>query len=67
MERRTNKWVFDSIGSVLMLTKSMPEREMKLFGHIVRKKQCGEILMQGKIEGNRRRGRRDLQIHGSRI
>ena len=33
----TNKWVLKKIGPVLMSTKSMSERKMRLFGHIVRK------------------------------
>ena len=41
-ERKTNKWVLEKIGSVLMLRKSMSERKMRFFGHIVRKKRYGE-------------------------
>ena len=36
-ERKTNKWVLEKIGSVLMLRTSMSERKMRFFGHIVRK------------------------------
>ena len=36
-ERKTNKWVLEKIGSVLMLRKSMSERKMRFFGHIVQK------------------------------
>ena len=36
-ERNTNKWVLEKIGSVFMLRKSMSERKMRFFGHIVRK------------------------------
>ena len=36
-ERKTNKWVLEKIGSVVMLRKSMSESKMKFFGHIVRK------------------------------
>ena len=37
MNKKTNKWVLDKIGSVLMLKKSMAERKMRFLGHIVRK------------------------------
>ena len=57
VERKTNKWVLEKIGSVLMLRKSMAERKMRFFGHIVRKNGMEKRLMQGKVEGKRRRGR----------
>ena len=31
--RKTNKWVLEKIGSVLMLRKSMAEKKIRLFGH----------------------------------
>ena len=57
MERKTNTQVLDKIGSVLVLRKSMAERKMRFFGHIVRKNGMEKRLMQGKVEGKRRRGR----------
>ena len=56
-ERKTNKCVLEKIGSVLMLRKSMSERMMRLFGHIVRKNGMEKGLMQGKMEGKQRRSR----------
>ena len=56
-ERKTNKWVLEKIGSVLMLRKSMSEIKMRLFGHIVRKNGMEKRLMPGEMEGKRRRGR----------
>ena len=56
-ERKTNKWVLEKIGSVLTLIKSMAERKMRFFGHIVRNNGMNNRLMQGKMEGKRRRGR----------
>ena len=35
----------------------MSERKMRFFGHIVRKNGMEKRLMQGKMEGKRRRGR----------
>ena len=40
-----------------MLRKSMSERKMRFFGHIVRKNGMEKRLMQRKMEGKRRRGR----------
>ena len=54
-ERKTNKWVLEKIGSVLTLIKSMEERKMRFFGHIVLKNGMKNRLMQGKMEGKRRR------------
>ena len=51
-----NKWVLEEIGSVLMLRKSMSERKMRFFGHIVRKNGMEKRLMEGKMEGKRRKG-----------
>ena len=55
-ERKTNNWVVEKIGSVLMLRKSMSERKMRFFGDSVRKNGMEKRLMQGKMEGKRRRG-----------
>ena len=54
---KTNKLVLEKIGYVLMLRKSMSERKMRLFGHIIRKNGMEKRLMQGNMEGKRRRGR----------
>ena len=35
----------------------LSERKMRIFGHIVRKNGMEKRLMQGKMEGKRRRGR----------
>ena len=45
------------IPTLLMLRKSMTERKMGFFGHIVRKHGMEKRLMQGQMEGKRRRGR----------
>ena len=55
-ERKTNKWVLEKIGPVLTLTKSMAERKMRFFGHIIRKNGMKNRLMQGKMEGKQRPG-----------
>ena len=70
MERKTNNWVLEKIGSVLTLRKILAERTMWFFGHIVRKNGEEKRLMQGKMEGKRRRGRPEtnwFQDVGSRM
>ena len=62
MERKTNKWVLEKIGSVLMLRKSMSERNIRFFDHMVRKNGMEKRLMQWKMEGKRRRA--DQQLPG---
>ena len=57
VERKTNKRVLEKIGSVFMLRKSMAERKIRFFGHIVRKNGMEKRLMQGKVGGKRRRDR----------
>ena len=57
MNRKTNKWVLDKIGSVLILRKSMAERKMGLFDHIIGTNNMEKRLIQGKMERKRRRGR----------
>ena len=42
---------------VLMLRKSMAERNMRFFEHIVRKNSMEKILIQRKMKGKRPRGR----------
>ena len=55
-EKKTNKWVLEKIGCVLMLRKSMSESKMRFFGDIFRKNGMEKRLMQGKMDGKRRRG-----------
>ena len=52
-----NKWVLGTIESILMLRKSMGERKMRFFDHIVRNNILEKRLMQGKMESKRRWGR----------
>ena len=50
-ERKTNKWVLEKIGSVLMLRKSMSERKMRFFGHIVQKNGMEKKLINARKDG----------------
>ena len=63
-EEENEKRMLDKIGSILMLRKSMAERNMTLFGHIVRTtawKSLTKAKMEASDEGA------DMQRHGSRI
>ena len=59
MEKFTERdqMALEKIGSVLMLRKSMSERKIRFVGHIVRKNGMEKRMMQGNMEGKRRRGR----------
>jgi hypothetical protein len=58
MERCTNERVLERIGSDLVLRKAMTKRKLLLFGHLMRRSGSLEkVLIQGKVEGKRRRGR----------
>ena len=54
--------MLEKIGSVWMLRNSMSERKMRFFGHIVRKNGMEKRLMQGKMEGKRRRGQTSIDL-----
>ena len=58
MDKRTNDWVLETIGTELMLRKNIDSRKLRYFGHVSRKDGSVEkLIMQGKVEGKRRRGR----------
>ena len=55
-DEENEKRMLDKIGSILMLRKSMAERNMTLFGHIVRT-TAWEMSNEGEDGSRRRRGR----------
>ena len=59
IEKRTNEWVMEAAGVQRNLLKTVKERKMIYFGHIMRKKgTCIEKeIIQGSISGGRGRGR----------
>ena len=59
IERRTNEWVMEAAGVQRNLLKTVKERKMIYFGHIMRKKgTCIEKeIIQGSISGGRGKGR----------
>ncbi len=57
-DKRTNIWVLDKIRSDLTIRKSILERKLTYFGHIVRRNRGVEKeILQGAVEGCRGRGR----------
>jgi hypothetical protein len=57
LERRTNQWVLQKIGSDRMLRRSMAIRKMCLFGHIMRSGKMEKRIIEGSMNSGRRRGR----------
>ena len=58
MARKTNKWILDQIKPEMSLEGCMTRLKLFYFGHIMRRRDSLEkIIMLGKVEDNRRRGR----------
>ncbi len=56
-DKRTKIWVLDKIESDLTIRKSILERKLTYFGHIVRRNRGVEKqILQGAAEGRRGRG-----------
>ena len=55
--KKTNRWVLDTIGSDLVLRKQMAQRKMRFFGHTIRRDGFEKDIIQGAVEGKRRRRR----------
>ena len=57
MERKTNAWVLEKIGSAITLRSSTARRKLRYFGHIIRHTNLERDIIQGQAEGLRGRGR----------
>ena len=55
--RKTNRWVLDSIKSEKMLRKQLAARKLQYFSHVARRGGLEKVIIQGGVEGKRRRGR----------
>ena len=55
-ERKTNE-VMEMAGYKRSLLKIIQERQLKFFGHIMRKDKVEKCLLSGKISGKKDRGR----------
>ena len=61
-ERRSNQSILKEISPGISLEGLMLKLKLQYFGHLIRKTDSFEmILMLGKIEGGRRRGRQRMR------
>ena len=56
-ERRTNEDVMRMAHAHRALKKDIMKRKAEYFGHIIRKDNIQKMLIEGKVEGKRPRGR----------
>ena len=56
-EKKTNVWVLEKVGSCLTLRRDISNRKMRFFGHVMHHDCLEKLLIQGKVEGKRWRGR----------
>ena len=56
-ERKTNAWVLDKIGNRLMLREMVRRRQLRFFGHVIRRKGLERTIITGKVNEKRKRGR----------
>ena len=57
MDRRTNEWVLQQLNTKTILKKQMMKRKLTFFGHVSRHGSLEKCIIQGSMEGRRRRGR----------
>ena len=64
-ERKTNKEILTMAGCKRTLIKTIRERQMKFFGHINRKNGLEKLMLCGKIDGKKNRGRQRITFTNS--
>ena len=57
LDRKTNIEVLEMVKAKQTLLRTIQERKLQYFGHLIRGKGKQKLLMEGKIEGTRHRGR----------
>ena len=57
IDKRKNQWVVDKIGTSRALRKNMILKKMRSFGHFIRKGGMERCIIEGTVEGKRRKGR----------
>ena len=63
--RRTNEAVLEMVGEKRELLKSVRERQLRFFGHVMRGNGLENIIITGMVEGRRGRGRpREKYVDG---
>ena len=60
MKRVSNERVLGMAGMTRSLMVTMRRRQLRFVGHVVRKKGFEKLVLEGKISGKRKRGRRSL-------
>ena len=64
-ERKTNKEILTMADCKRTLIKTIRERQMKFFGHINRKNGLEKLMLCGKIDGKKNRGRQRITFTNS--
>ena len=54
---KTNKFILSKTQKTRMLTKIIESRQLKFFGHVIRKEELEETILTGHINGKRNKGR----------
>ena len=57
LDRKTNLEVLEMAKAKQTLLRTIQERKLQYFGHLIRRKGKQKLLMEGKIEGIRRKGK----------
>ena len=58
LDRKTNV-VLEMAKAKQTLLRTIQERKLQYFGHLIRGKGKQKLLMEGKIEGTRRKGKQE--------
>ena len=56
-EHRTNEWILNKAGKKRQLLNQVKRLKLRYFGHIKRSKGLENTIMEGRVDGNRIRGR----------
>ena len=57
-----NQEVKARIGKPLNIMKTIAKRQVRFFGHVVRKEKIEQLAVTGKIEGKKSRGRQRIKF-----
>ena len=57
LDRKTNLEVLERTKAKQTLLRAIQARKLQYFGHLIRGKGKQKLLMEGKIEGTRRKGK----------
>ena len=58
MKRVSNERVLETVGMTRSLVVTIGRRQIRFVGHVVRKEGLEKLVLEGKINGKRQRGRR---------